>query len=250
MKYKLFYFISFLFLVSGHEMVCQEQLGNVNSNYLPSAGIFIDPCATTDSKAFMQFNLASPGVFAFSNMAYLPKFSVWSGLQNPQPSGFKFNQFIYANAFIDGPSVVLSTNNFGAGLFVRARTAVDVRGIPYELVDVLFQRNKDLSSIETKTIDKNNIKLSNLAWLEYGGNFAWIIKKQKKEMWSIGGNLRYLSGINLFYFNIADIKGFYNDTIVQVDEINAKLNFTQPQLNSGRGMALDFGFSYKKKSFK
>ena len=114
-----------------HKATCQEQLGDVNSNYLPSSGIFMNPCATTDSKAFMQFNLASPGAFAFSNMGYLPKFSVWSSIQNPQPSGLKFNQFIYVNAFVDGPSVVISTNNFGAGLFVRAVRRRDGRsGLP------------------------------------------------------------------------------------------------------------------------
>jgi len=249
MKYSLVYILSFFICVLlGHEATCQEQLGNVSSNYLPSSAIFMDPCASTDSKVFMQLNLASPGVFAFSNMAYLPKFSVYSlgkGLQNPVSSGFKLNQFIYANAFIDGPGIVLSTNNMGAGLFVRARSTVDVRGIPYELVDLLFQQNPNPASVQTNSIDKKNIKVSNLSWLEYGGNFAWIIKKEKREMWSIGGNLRYLSGINLFYFNINNIKGFYNDSIGQIDEIKAKLNFTAIQLNSGRGFGLDFGFSYK-----
>ena len=230
----------------------QEQFGNSLSNFMPTAGIFLNPSSSSDAHVYMQLNLAAAGAFAFSNGAYLPSFSVWrlkrahGEIQYPKASTFKVNKFCYANAFANGPAFVISKRNYGAGIYILARSVIDVRGLPYPLANMLMQQNPYNNPPSTYQINKRNIKAANLSWIEYGGNFSYIIRKKQKELISIGGNIKYISGINIFYFNVLHVKGYYNDTLVNVDEVNAKLRKNQAAYNSGKGMGIDVGISYKK----
>ena len=232
--------------------IAQEQMGMLQSNFLSSSSIFLNPSSSADAHVYMQLNLASAGAFAYTNGAYIPSFSVWrmkranGEVQYPKASTVKVSKFVYANAFAEGPAFVISKRLYGAGFFVRARSILDIRGIPYPLANMLLQQNPYANPPSTYNINKRNIKGANLSWLEYGGNFSYIIRKQQKDLISIGGNLKYITGINIFYFNIAHMKGFYNDTVVSVDEVNAKLRMNSPAFNSGKGLGLDLGITYKK----
>ena len=219
---------------------------------MPTASIFLNPSASADAHTYMQLNAAAAGAFAFTNGAYIPSFSVWrmkrsqGEIQYPKASSFKMSKFVYANAFVNGPAFVMSKRNYGFGVYANARSVLDIRGIPYPLVNMLLQEYPYTDAPGTYDINKRNIKAANLSWLEYGANFSYIIRKKQKELISIGANLKYISGINIFYFNILHLKGYYNDTVVNVDDVTAKLRMNQPSFNSGKGLGLDIGITYKK----
>lgn len=229
----------------------QEKLGIANSNYLSTQSIFLNPSSSADSKTYMQLNLISAGAFVMSNVAYIPGFSVYGHkgneayIQNPVLSSIKLPKFIYANATVEGPSFVISKRNYGAGFFVRARSVVQGNASSLSLVNALVSKENTGGS-ETMNVNAKNTRVSSMSWLEYGVNFSKIIKKERTNLWSVGVNLRYLSGINFMYANLTELKGYYNDTLVHVENMNGKIRFTDLALNSGRGLGADLGVTYKK----
>ncbi len=246
------YIICTLFFFELVAFQAQEKLGISNSNYSSTNSIYLNPSSSVDSKTYMQLNLAGVNAFFFNNVAYLPWFSVWrlrragGEVQYPKISSIPFKKFFYANAGIDGPAFVISKRNYGAGIFARARTVVDARGIPYELTNLLLNNNPYDNFPKEDNINLRNVKFSTMSWVEYGLNFGMMYKRIQKNLWTVGGNLKYMTGINIFYGNLSRIKGFYNDTTVKVDEMSGKLRYNLPAFNSGRGFGMDLGVTYKK----
>ncbi|MCC6369377.1 MAG: hypothetical protein IT236_00085 [Bacteroidia bacterium] len=236
----------------GTYISAQEKLGIVNSNYSSSNSIYLNPSSSVDSKTYMQLNLAGANFSLFNNIGYLPWFSVWrmkrhgGEIQYPKISSLKLKKFLYATAGIDGPAFVISHGNIGAGLFVRARSVVDVQRLPYELTNALLQDNPYDNFPKQGDLNIRNIKFSNMSWLEYGLNFGMMLKSEKKDVIILGGNLKYNTGINIFYANLQKLKGSYNDTMLNLEELTGKLRYNQPAFNTGRGYGADFGITYKR----
>jgi len=250
---KLIYYkvLSVLVLFSICKIKAQEKIGITNSNYSSTNSIFLNPSSSVDSKTYMQLNLAGASAFFYNNIAYLPWFSVWRlkrhrDIQYPEISDLKLKKFIYANAGIDGPAFVMSKGEYGAGVFARVRSVAEVKRVPYELTNALLVGNPYDNFPKEDNVDIKKIRASNMTWAEYGLNAGKMIKKDRKDLFIVGANLKYITGINIFYTYIGRIKGFYNDTMVRVDEISGKLKYNQPAWNSGRGFGADIGFTYKK----
>jgi hypothetical protein len=230
----------------------QEKLGISNSNYSPTNSIYLNPSSSVDSKTYMQLNLAGVNAFYFSNIAYLPWLSVWrlkrhpGEIQLPKISSIKLKKFLYANVGIDGPAFVMSKRNYGAGIFVRARSVVDMRGIPYELTNSFLLKDPSSGIPKEDKINLKNIKASSMTWVEYGLNYGMIIKQEKRKLITLGANLKYITGINIFYANIKNMQGYYNDSIIQVDKIDGVLRYNTQAWGSGKGWGLDIGATYKK----
>ena len=66
------------------------------------------------------------------------------------------------------------------------------------------------SGADALSVNAKNTRVATMSWIEYGGNFGTIVKRDRKNLWSVGANLHYLSGINLAYENIKHLKGYYN----------------------------------------
>lgn len=242
----LFFLVAF-----GFYYKAQEKLGITNSNYSTINSIFLHPTQSVDSKVYTQFNIVGAHVYGFTNSAYLPDFSVWQvrrtgAVPTLTPSGIKLKNFMYLVASLEAPAFVISKRNYGAGFFIRARSYGDVRNVPYQLTDLFLNPNKKRVVAEQGSIDLRNVKASNMTWVEYGANFGYMIKKQRKDIIALAGNLRYLTGINIFYANMSRVKGLYNDTVLDLETVKGKLRFNQPGWNTGKGFGLDLGISYRK----
>lgn len=229
----------------------QERFGITPSNYYCSTGIFLNPTASADSKTFMQLNLAGAGAFFYNNMFYLPRYTFWksgsvsvNNLANTLNKS-NFKKFLYASGSLDGPAFVMSRENLGFGFFMRARTVVDARSIPNEFVELFFTGNKS-SFLNQGSVNVKNLKLSAMAWMEFGANIAAITKKRDKDMWTVGANIRYLSGLNIMYAQLSSLDGNLNDTAFSFNSVEGKLRYNKLALNSGKGGALDVGITYKK----
>jgi hypothetical protein len=198
----------------------------------------------------MQLNLAGGCAFGMNNIGYIPHFGLWNmirkrAIDDPVISKIKMNKFLYGYGSVDGPVFVMSKRNYGAGFFIRARSAVSARGTPFRLTNILLGRNP-IAETEGDRLDLNNARFSNMTWIEAGGNFGIMAVRHQNNMVTIGGNIKYIQGINLIYGNVIRLKGSHNDSVLDIESVNGKVRFTGNDLRSGRGFGLDIGFTYKK----
>lgn len=240
---KIFFLSLFLYGMAP-PVAAQEKLGMSNSNYWSTHSIFLNPAASVDSKTYMQLNLVGLNTFGMTNAAYLPKF--WA--YKPDVSGFnesniRLRQFAYAAGSLDGLSFVMSKRNYGAGLFIRARSTAMVRAGSYRLLNTLL--NMEDVEAGSYEVNERNVGLSSMSWLEVGGNFGYMIYRKRNTLMSLAGNLRYVSGLNLAYGNINRLKGYTNDTMISVETFSGRLRYTDFAFRNGQGLGLDIGFTVK-----
>lgn len=240
----IFTMLFFVFSVSA-----QEKLGVSNSNYSSTNSIFLNPSSSVDSRTFIQFNLVGANVYLMNNQAYLPQFSVSSSLNGntlmPKISTIPFRKFVYLKTEVNGPAFVLSHKEIGIGFFIRGRAEVDIRNIPYELTKILTQQSIDTTQ-EQYGINIRNAKISEMAWVEYGVNFGKMLIKSGKTMITAGVNAKYLTGINIAYFNLEKLKFNADDAVVDIENLKGKVRYNTPEWKSGKGVGTDIGITYKK----
>jgi hypothetical protein len=240
-------FLLFLFSV---QSASQERLGITNSNYYSTASIQLNPSSSVDSRTYMQLHLIGFNFYAKTNFAYLPNFNIKQIFNVPEPMRSEGNgkKFLYVNGSVEALSFVLSKRTYGVGFFLRARTVMDMRRVSYELASTLLNGD-GISSFGSRNLlgqDFKNAKFSQMTWAEYGINFGKMISRQRDVLITVGGNIKYLTGINLFYANIAEFSS-YNDGngTFGVSSLDAKILRTRSRWGAGKGIGTDFGITYK-----
>lgn len=251
---KNFLVVYFLFFLSLFYFP-QERLGITNSNYSSTNSIFLNPVSSVDSKVFMQLNLLGLNTFAMSNIVYFPDINFYSFISlatntaapqiSPEISTINFKKYIYSSSEVNALSFMMSHRDYGGGFFIRVRNVTDVLNVSNELIEYAVNKYKKLSvkDINYQSID---IHLSSLTWAEYGINFGKIIKKKRGELISVGGNLKYLTGINLAYLNFTGLEGKIRNQENKTDLLIGQVRMNLPSWNNGWGIGSDFGFSYKR----
>jgi hypothetical protein len=238
----------FLFHVA---FVCaQERLGIANSNYYTVSSIHLNPSSSSDARVYMQFNLIGVNVFAKTNIGYLSNFNYINLYRTRSVPALDINKaeqkkFFYANAVVDGPTFIISNGNYGGGVFVRGRSVVDMRRVPYELAEIAFGL-KDPGDMATAKQNIKNAKASNMSWLEYGVNLSAIGVKRRNTLITGGVNLKYLTGINIMYANLKHLETNYTATSLVLDTIDGIVKYNKPAFNAGKGFGFDAGITYKK----
>ncbi len=226
----------------------QERLGITNSNYASTSSIFLNPSSSVDCRTYMQLNLVGANAYLMNNLAYIPSYTIWQSLngtaQDPQPASINLKKFLLLTASAEGPAFVISKRNYGAGFFVRGRAVGTVKRMPYELTDKFLGIGGPVTY--PASVDMKNASFSEMSWIEYGVNFGMMIKKNRNDMWTLGGNLKYITGFNIAYANITSLKGTLGPNGIDVQNVDAKMRFNKQAWNSGWGLGLDVGFTYKK----
>ncbi len=240
----------------------QENMGIANSNYSPTNTIFLNPSSSADSKAFIDFNIIGASTYVLNDYAYfnnnLLAISREGAAGNEtEPlydlGGAPFSA--YVDVQIHGPSLSVSYGKFGGGLFMNLRSVASVNGVPAHLANHAangFDFEDQLGNEYTTT----NANLGSLSWLEYGANFSYIISQSGRDMYTIGGNLKYLNGLAGAGLNVQ--KWNYqvqNDSVLNSFEFAGEYglpNISSDQegasgiTGNGSGLGLDLGFNYKK----
>ena len=242
--------IFFLLFAAFFTVKAQERLGIANSNYFSTSSIQLNPSSSVDSRVYMQLNLVGANVYFKTNMGYLPHFGIKDIVNIPSPvrSTVERKQFLHAGGIIDGPSFVISKRQYGAGFFVRGRAVVDMRRVPYDLASMLLRGSFFNSADDVDLVGQNfrNAKFSTMTWVEYGVNFGRMIKKDRNTLFTLGGNLKYLTGIGISYTDFIRFKSHRNSNSIGVDELRAITKQNEAKWNSGKGFGLDIGVTYKK----
>jgi len=223
----------------------QEKQGIANSNYSPINSAFLNPSSTADNRTYMQINIVGLQTYVHSNLLYLPNFRLWDfSFPHAVRDKSENNKYLIANGGLLGPSFFISHNNFGAGVYIRARSVVNAKRIPHQMVGVLLGENLPLNDTVIPTV--RNAGAANMNWLEYGGNFSWIIRKNKYDMMTLGTNIRYLTGINGSYAHIRELRGGFEQNALRIDAFKGKVRYNEAAFNTGKGYGIDLGFTYKK----
>lgn len=227
----------------------QERQGMASSNYLSTSALLLNPSSTADSWVYMQANLISGSGFVSSNTAYLPGFSPWKliGGSVPEPA-FKNpsgKEYATAVAGLEGPGFVISRDLYGLGFFTRVRSQGIIKALPYEAIEAILSDDPEKQFADHPDIALSDVSLSNMIWAEYGLNAAKMFPKGK-NLWLIGTNLKYLTGVNVQYKFVNNLEAVYVDTNYQVIRLKATDRYNNPAWSSGRGVSGDFGFTYKR----
>ncbi len=205
----------------------QDKLGVANSNYSTVNSIYLNPASSVDARTLFQFNLVGLNVYAMNNIAYLPNFSVWSAkngnVQKPEYSTYGLQKFVYAKAEVNTPSFVVSYGEIGFGFFTRARVEACVNNIPTDIAQMLVQQKIDTTKLFG--INAKNLRASEMAWVEYGVNFGKMTFKHNKTMISVGGNAKYITGVNVGYANVYRLNAQVNDADFDILNVRAKTRF-------------------------
>lgn len=229
----------------------QEKLGISNSNYSSTNSIFLNPSSTVDSRAYMQLNLVGVNAYAMNNLVYIPGFTLartitTGNIPDPQPANLNFKKFLMLVASAEAPAFVISKRNYGAGFFIRGRSVGELKKVPYQLTNLFLKLEENPTISYPFSLDLKNMRFSNMTWVEYGVNFGMMVKKRKNDLISVGGNVKYLTGINVAYGNILELKGAIQDSSIEVEKFSSKIRYNEPGWNTGKGFGVDLGFTYKK----
>ncbi len=226
----------------------QERIGIANSNYSSINSIFLNPSSSVDSRTLLQCNLLGVNIFAMNNQVCIPRFNVWGAAKGnvndpkAEPKGIK--GFAYFKAELNAPSIVVSNQEIGAGLFARARVEVAANNIPEDFIKMAVENKID--TMQLLDINIRNTRISEMSWVEYGANFGMMYFKHSKTLITIGGNAKYITGVNLAYGNIYRLNSKINGTQYEIYNVNAKARYNEPAWKSGKGFGFDLGFTYKK----
>lgn len=240
------FIISVLFLQLILPAVSQEKIGISNSNYSSINNIHLNPSSSVDSRTFVQLNIIGAHLYEMNNTAYLPNFSVWS-VKGKEPAINTSSQkkFLYLKSDVSVPGFVVSNRKIGFGIFARARAEIDLKRIPYELAEIISKQQIDTLQ-PTHEINIKNAKIGAMAWTEYGVNFGGMISRRNGVMMTLGGNLKYLTGIGLAYYNLKELNTIIDKNHMQATIENSRVRYSMPKWNSGKGVGTDIGFTYKK----
>ena len=240
----------------------QENMGIANSNYAPTNTIFMNPSSSADSKAFIDLNITGASAYALNDYAYFNNNLIAISREGAagnetEPlydlSGAPYSA--YADVQVHGPSLSVSYGKYGGGLFTNFRSVTSVSGIPAHLANHAIN-GFDFEDQLGEEFTTNNANVGSLSWLEYGANFSYIIHQNGRDMLTVGGNLKYLNGLNGVGLNVQ--KWNYqvqNDSVLNSFELKGEYgipNISTEQEGSsgirgnGSGIGLDIGFNYKK----
>src|SRR5690606_5859128 len=128
--------------------------------------------------------------------------------------------------------------------FVSARSIFHVRRLPHQLASLVL--SQEPIGLNLAEVNLRNAGFHNMSWLEGGINFSYIINKNEKGMLQLGMNAYYIIGFNYLHGRMQSMQGQYSDTLIRLSSIQAQMVRNTPAFNSGRGMGIDLGLTYKR----
>lgn len=241
-------FTALLLLIVVKTALSQERMGIANSNYSSINSIFLNPASSVDSRTYLQFNLVGANIYAMNNQVYIPqlnfKDALGGNIQDPKLGSTGIKPFVYAKAEVNGPTAVYSSQEIGAGIFIRGRAEFTINNLPAELTQTLL--NEEVDTTSSFEVDAKNTRIGQMSWVEWGGNFGKMVFKHSKTIIAVGGNAKYITGVNVAYGNIYRLNAQANANQLDVSNLSAKVRYNKPGWGAGKGFGMDVGITYKK----
>jgi hypothetical protein len=275
--------LSLLLTLTGSYALGQEMLGFVNSNYSGSQGVSVNPSYMANSKLRADISLFTFNSFVDNNYFYLPAgeasfFSVITGkyefpyFDKPYGRGERnvhsyyldpADKDFYVNTRLNGPSVMFGLNDHFISVHTSYRMVGSMRRVPYDIANFSYYA-MDYYPQHNIYYERSNYNMAAMGWWEMGISYATVLARPFHTLWSAGITVNFMAGYSGAYVNGNQTNYIvYNDSIINVDYLDAELGFSLPMdyqtnevdlfhnLIRGTGMGVDIGinFQYRDKPY-
>lgn len=278
-KVILFFSFSISFSLSA-----QNYLGVQSSNYAGVMGTDIQPASFVDGRFVFDLNLASFNFNLYNNaMSFdtkdMPKwwtksfldtaiYSSWASPDSTFMDRYVIRNYdansskllgIYTNTQIDILNFMFHIKpTIAVGFSAKMRSITNIDNIDPKLA-VLAENALDYSALWNVNLNEELLSVNHLTWLEYGINYAQVLKQDGEHFMKIGGRAKYLSGLAAGYLwtDNFQYKLSNADTSMSLQgdfdygysgNIDGYANGSSsgiPKQTSKFGLGLDLGFVYE-----
>lgn len=276
-KVILFFSICLSFSISA-----QNYLGVQSSNYAGVMGTDIQPASFVDGRFMFDLNLASFNFNLYTNAGAfdtkdMPKWwvksfndqTIYDSWAKPD-STFADRYFVkrydansskllgvYNNTQIDVLNFMFHVKpTIAVGFSAKMRSITNIDNIDPKLA-VLAENELDYSDLWKVQLNEELLSVNHLTWLEYGINYAQVLKDDNEHFMKVGGRLKYLSGLAAGYLWTDNfqykLENADTSMVLQgdfdygysgnIDDIGNSTGF--PKQASKFGIGLDLGFVYE-----
>ncbi len=238
-------------------------------NYNGSAGAMLNPAFLTNSKVYLDVNIASGDFFFENNMGYLNKDSTgfWDlvhmvtrpSYQGPDVYADTYKNHnkrnFLASSRIQGPSLMLQDGRMAFAAGISFRTVSSGVNLPYEIV--IYKGYLTDTALVNNRFDDKNFSISTLNWAELNLNYAYDVLDRADTKLTVGAGLKILFGIGGAYIATPQLKySVTNTTTLNVENYNGSIAYALPinydnysdivnqPLFKGHGIGLDIGFLF------
>lgn len=241
-----------LFMLFCQLFSAQENYGSLNSNYMPTNSVMINPSSMLDVKTRFDINVVSAGAFLMNNIVYLENTSLRSYLAEKRyEEDFSFEiklnrrkYHAYNRNMAHGPGFVFSQGDHAFGLGLSVKSYTHVRNIPGEVITAIAT----MEVPEDKSVQGKNISMASMAFGDIKFSYAYTFLKRKRELFMGGISLSKFIPIRAVASKIRAVNAeILNDStgfVFDVDADNVYLNPDSIVLFSNFGV--DLGFTYER----
>ena len=276
--------ILFFSICLSFSLSAQNYLGVQSSNYAGVMGTDIQPASFVDSRFVFDLNLVSFNFNLYNNaMAFdtkdMPKWWTKSFLDTSiynswaSPDSTFMDRYVIRNYDANSTKLLGVYNNtqidvlnfmfhikptIAVGFSAKMRSITNIDNIDPKLA-VLAENALDYSALWNIKLNEELLSINHLTWLEYGINYAQVLKDDGEHFMKVGGRAKYLSGLaagylwtNNFEYNLSNadtsmsLKGKFDYGYSgNVDGYANGSSSGLPKQASKFGLGLDLGFVYE-----
>ncbi|MDR9398216.1 MAG: DUF5723 family protein, partial [Salibacter sp.] len=227
----------------------QEQIGLAQGNANVTEGVRLNPSFSADAKPWLDMHFGGGFGHFTNNYGFFSK-------ENFNLYKFKFNtEFstgsespVWANgeARLTGPGFSLVSGNWSIGINSAVRVFGSARDVPVDMADNYWY-DWQVDNQVGQTYTSGNFRVNGMSWMELGFNGSGIIRRRNNNMWTLGGTVKILRGINQTSFNIQQFDySVPNDTTFQVSNMTGQYSTSPLNIFNGWGVSGDIGVTFKK----
>ena len=278
---KVILFFSICFSLS---LSAQNYLGVQSSNYAGVMATDIQPASFVDSRFVFDLNLASFNFNLYNNaMAFdtkdMPKwwtksfldtaiYSSWAKPDSTFMDRYVIRRYdsnstkllgIYTNTQVDVLNFMFHIKpTIAVGFSAKMRSITNIDNVDPKLA-VLAENALDYSALWNLQLNEELLSVNHLTWLEYGINYAQVLKDDGEHFMKVGGRAKYLSGLAAgylwtddFQYNLKNADSSYalqgSFDYGYSGNIDGYANGSasgMPKQASKFGLGLDLGFVYE-----
>lgn len=262
----------------------QNYLGVHSSNYAGVMGTDLQPASFVDSRFVVDVNLFSFNFNMYQNaMSFdtkdMPKWWTKSFLDTSiynswaRPDSTFMDRYlirsydasstkslgIYNNVQLDVLNFMFHINpKIAVGFSGKLRSITNIDRIDPKLA-VLAENGLEYSDLWNLQLNNELLSVNHLTWMEYGINYAQVIKDDGEHFMKVGGRAKYLSGLAAAYMYTDNfeysLKNEDTSSLLRgdfdygysgnIDGYMAGTNSGFPKATSKFGLGLDLGFVYE-----
>jgi len=245
-------FILFIITSLSQNVRAQDIPGYDMSNYAGVSGIDLQPASIADMRYKVDITLVGAGIDLNNNYIAVNGSGVRDGsIFKPFTGNFQ-NQFLYENtsatdkavglnAYLQLPSVAVSiSKNFSIGFTERIRQLFNVDNVSYPLAHFIYtgiSDNDPTNLLNFKQgLTNNGFNINQMAWREYGLDFALVIMKKGPHFLKVGVRPKLEEGIEAMYLYATNLDyDFINSDYLTLNNSHFSEGQTQNLLDIAAG---------------